>query len=639
MPQYAGCATDEAFDRMFERDKEELRELGVPVVAAPMSAWFDDELGYAVDREAYALPAIDLTPAELGVLGLASRVWQQASLAGPAARALVKLTAAGVEPDEESFVGLEPRVRTSEPAFDPLYAAARDRAPVSFDYRTARTGTVATRHVQPWQLRSWRGNWYLLGHDTDREDTRVFRLTRVQGPVERTGAPGAFTPPADVDSREMLTQYAPAGPARTARLALRAGVAASLRARAGADPVQREVEVAFTDAEELAQAVAAAGADAVVVEPADLREQVTARLRAAADAHAGAPAPTPSPRPGAPARPARPPAPSAAERLARLLAMVPWLLAHQGVAVEVAARHFAITTDQLVADLELLFVCGTPGHMPDDLIEAEWEDGRVFLGNAEAIARPLRLTLDEALALLAGLRTLADLPAVAGSGDSDALASATAKLSEAAGESVASARAVRVDLTPPPSQVRGPAPGADTAAVLADARAALHDHRRLRLRYLVPARDEVTEREVDPMRLLAVDGAWYLEAWCHRADGVRRFRLDRVLAASVLDVDGTPPARAVAGEVGEDLFIPAPDDPVVTLDLAPDAAWLVEQYPSATVSPAPGGRLRMELATADTRWVPRLVLSLGGRASVVAPADLRAAVHRAALAALERYPA
>src|SRR4051812_31885725 len=120
VPQYAGCETPEAFDRMFERDKEDLRELGVPIVTGTDSAWFDDEVGYRIDREAYALPPVEFDAEELTVLGLASRVWQQASLAGPAARALVKLTALGVEPDEAGLVGVEPRVRTAEPAFDPL---------------------------------------------------------------------------------------------------------------------------------------------------------------------------------------------------------------------------------------------------------------------------------------------------------------------------------------------------------------------------------------------------------------------------------------------------------------------------------------------------------------------------------------
>jgi predicted DNA-binding transcriptional regulator YafY len=283
VPQYAECATDEAFDRMFERDKEELRELGVPLVTGGASAWFEDEQGYRIDRDAYALPEVSFTPAELAVLGLASRVWAQASLAGPAARALVKLRALGVEPDEDSLVGLEPRVRTAEPAFEALYVAARDRTPVAFRYRAASTGVLARRHVQPWQVTSWHGRWYLVGHDTDRGATRVFRLSRIEGPVARAGEAGSFEVPADVDGRALVSRLDPDAPARTARLRLRPGAAHQLRLRAGAaDPAAdaaEEVEVSFTDVEELAQQVAAAGPDAVALAPEDLREAVVRRLR------------------------------------------------------------------------------------------------------------------------------------------------------------------------------------------------------------------------------------------------------------------------------------------------------------------------------------------------------------------------
>ncbi|SDQ40228.1 YafY family protein [Quadrisphaera sp. DSM 44207] len=281
VPQYAECATDEAFDRMFERDKEELRELGVPLVTGGGSAWFEDEQGYRIDREAYALPEVSFTPAELAVLGLASRVWQQASLAGPAARAVVKLRALGVEPDEESLVGLEPRVRTTEPAFQPLYAAARDRAPVAFRYRTARTGELARRRVQPWQMTSWHGRWYLVGHDLDRDDVRVFRLSRIEGAVTRTGPSGSYEVPPDVDGRALVSRLDPAAPERTARLRLRPGRALALRLRAGAPTEAEEVAVAFRDVEELAGQVASAGADAVVLEPQDLQEAVLRRLRGA----------------------------------------------------------------------------------------------------------------------------------------------------------------------------------------------------------------------------------------------------------------------------------------------------------------------------------------------------------------------
>jgi predicted DNA-binding transcriptional regulator YafY len=286
VPQYAECESTEAFDRMFERDKDELRELGVPLVTGGESAWFGDEQGYRIDREAYALPPISVTPAELAVLGLASRVWQQASLAGPAARALVKLKALGVDPDDASLVGVEPRVRTSEPAFTPLYAATRDRAPVRFSYRTARTGEVAVRHVEPWQITSWHGHWYLVGQDRDRGEPRVFRLSRVQGRVARLGEPGSYDVPEDVDARAMVSGSVREQPVRTARLRLAAGAGQALRLRAGergSDAV--EVEVPFTDADELAEEVLWVGEGVVVLEPDEVRDAVVRRLEGTLAAH------------------------------------------------------------------------------------------------------------------------------------------------------------------------------------------------------------------------------------------------------------------------------------------------------------------------------------------------------------------
>ncbi|MEJ5915632.1 helix-turn-helix transcriptional regulator [Pseudokineococcus sp. 1T1Z-3] len=286
VPQYAEARSDEAFDRMFERDKEELRDLGVPLVTGAADAWFDDEPAYRVDREAWELPAIDVTPAELAVLGLAARVWQQASLAGPASRALVKLRALGVEPDDASLVGVEPRVRTAEPAFGPLYAATRDKAPVAFAYRTGSTGETARRTVEPWAITSCYGRWYLVGYDLDRRAPRVFRLDRVASGITRTGAGATEPVPADLDARALVRGRTSAPAERTASLALTGSAGAALRLRAGAPADAQQVEVPFADVEELADEVAGLGADVRVLAPPDLAEAVVARWRAVLAAHA-----------------------------------------------------------------------------------------------------------------------------------------------------------------------------------------------------------------------------------------------------------------------------------------------------------------------------------------------------------------
>lgn len=317
---------------------------------------------------------------------------------------------------------------------------------------------------------------------------------------------------------------------------------------------------------------------------------------------------------------------SATARLGRLLTMVPWLMRHQGIDLAEAASTFGVSETQVVEDLQLLFVCGTPGHLPDDLIEASWEDGRVFVGNADTIAHPLRLARDEALALIVALRALAAMPGIE---EHDAIDRALAKLESAAGEAGAHAHAVSVALDS----------DAHEQEVLARVRSGLRDHRRLHLRYLVASRDESTERDVDPMRVLSVDGRWYLEAWCHRAEDQRLFRLDRVEELTVLDVDGTPPAQARPRDVGPGVFRPTPDDELVRLHLQPHAAWVADQFPTEAVLRHDDGSLTVDLRTADPTWLARLVWRLGGAARVIEPAHLIAVVSDGAARALGRDPA
>jgi proteasome accessory factor C len=153
----------------------------------------------------------------------------------------------------------------------------------------------------------------------------------------------------------------------------------------------------------------------------------------------------------------------------------------------------------------------------------------------------------------------------------------------------------------------------------------------------VPGRDEATERDVDPMRLLVVEGRPYLEGWCLRAEGVRLFRLDRVLSLEVLDVPAAPPAEALPVDVDQGLFRPSPDDVHVVLELSAQGRWVAEYYPCESVSDLPDGRLRVVLRTPDTGWVRRLALRLGEEGRVVSPPSLAADVREAASAALANY--
>ena len=319
----------------------------------------------------------------------------------------------------------------------------------------------------------------------------------------------------------------------------------------------------------------------------------------------------------------RQPSESATIRLSRLLTMVPWLLNRQGIEIEEAAREFGVTAAQVEADLALLFLCGTPGGYHGDLIEAEWESGHVYLGNADTIDRPLRLGVDEALALIVSLRALAAVPGI---GERDAVVRALAKLEAATGSASAGAARIQVLIDEGTGE-----------ELLAQAQQALSAHRRVHLRYLVPGRDESTERDVDPMRLISFDAHWYLEGWCHRADDVRLFRLDRIEALAILDEDGTPPPSAQPRDLDSGVFTPRPDDQLVRLALGPGAVWVSDYYPVERIEPVPDGGAIIELRTTDTAWLRRLMWQLGAQAAVLEPAGLADEVRRGARVALEAY--
>src|SRR5450759_930783 len=316
---------------------------------------------------------------------------------------------------------------------------------------------------------------------------------------------------------------------------------------------------------------------------------------------------------------------SATSRLSRLLTMVPWLLNRQGVEIDEVAREFGVTSEQVETDLALLFLCGTPGVYHGDLIEAEWESGRVFLGNADTIKRPLRLGVDEAIALIVGLRALAAVPGI---GERDAVVRALAKLEAATGSASAGSSRIQVVIDE----------GAGKEA-LALAQQALAAHRRVHLRYLVPGRDEYTERDVDPMRVINFDAQWYLEGWCHRAEDVRLFRVDRIESLTILDEDGTPPAGAQPRDLDSGVFTPHADDQLVRLALEPGAAWVSDYYPTESVEPRKGGGVEVTLRTADTAWLRRLMWRLGSQATVLEPVELALAVRDGARAALDAYAA
>ena len=312
---------------------------------------------------------------------------------------------------------------------------------------------------------------------------------------------------------------------------------------------------------------------------------------------------------------------TSAERLRRLLALVPYVVSRESVGLAEAAAAFGMTERELVDDLNLVWCVELKAPDPYCPIDLSYEGGEISVSQAESIARPLRLAADEASALLVALRMVQD---VTGRSD-EALTRLIAKLEAAAGAAGAASAQLAVDIIP------------NGSAMTADIRFALAAGRRLHLRHYAQDRDEATERDVDPMRLLVVEGRSYLEGWCRRAEGVRLFRLDRIMELSVLDVPASVPEDAEPVDVDQGLFRPSPSDLLVELELSADARWVAEYYPCEFVTELDEGRLRIGLRTPDTRMVRRLALRLGEVARVISPPELAAEVRDAAAAALAMY--
>jgi proteasome accessory factor C len=310
---------------------------------------------------------------------------------------------------------------------------------------------------------------------------------------------------------------------------------------------------------------------------------------------------------------------ASADRLARLLNLVPYLLARPGILIADAAADLGVTERQLREDLELLWVCGLPGYGPGDLIDMAFDGDHVTITYDAGIDRPLRLTPDEALALVVALRMLAETPGMA---NRDAIERALAKIEDAAGELAGAPVAVRL-------------PG-DTDRVEA-LRGAVQRGRALRVTYYTAARDETTERTIDPIRVLMVSGRAYLEAWCRRAEAVRMFRVDRIDALTELDEPAVTPPEARLHDLRDGLFRPSAELPLITLRVGRSSRWITEYYPCERVSRDDGEHWTVALRVTDLDWARRFVLGLGPDVAVLAPAALAVQVRDQAAAALRAY--
>lgn len=295
------------------------------------------------------------------------------------------------------------------------------------------------------------------------------------------------------------------------------------------------------------------------------------------------------------------------QRLRRILELVPYLAANPGVHLDEVSETFGVDRKTLVDDLELLWVCGLPPYGPGDLFDVAIVEDTVWLTGAESLARPFGLDRTTAARLLLAARLGVEVP---GLGAGAELESAARKLEAVLG----STDALEV------------APETGTTDLRGHLATAIGDRRVVSLVYLSLAKGTEDARDVEPLRLVRHEGTWYLAAWCRTADGMRTFRLDRVRSATV-----TEETFARDDEPGEFGYRPRPEDLRVVLELAPEAAWVLERYPVEDVGPArsrakvESGWQRVTLAAPSAAFFERLLLRLGPAAVVIKPRRLETA--------------
>ncbi|WP_203237024.1 helix-turn-helix transcriptional regulator [Nocardia panacis] len=291
---YEDSVSDEAFSRMFERDKNELRDLGIPLEMGPVSRYSTAE-GYRINRDAYELPEIDLNSAEAAAVAVAVQMWESPELAAAAEGALLKLRAAGIHVETDAAVASVPavpaRTRGSEPVLGKLLAAIDAGQAVRFEHRGAINAPYLMRDVEPWGVVTHHGRWYLVGHDRQRDAVRTFRLSRIGEDITAYGPVNTVHKPEGVDLRAIVARVTGSAPVtgsatvwvaeRRGRELRRAGTVVAERAIGGRSGAVLELPVRSHDW--VARLITGLGPDAVVLEPAALRADVIARLRSVFD--------------------------------------------------------------------------------------------------------------------------------------------------------------------------------------------------------------------------------------------------------------------------------------------------------------------------------------------------------------------
>jgi predicted DNA-binding transcriptional regulator YafY len=593
----------------FERDKRLLRDEGIPVRTERLEG--HEQYGYRIERDAFYLRDLELAPDEQVALHLAVA---GVHLGDPSGRdALLKLGASGLSEVRPVATLVPP------PALVDLFEAVRTRAVALFSYRGEK------RRVVPVGVWFRFGHWYAVAWDLERESVRTFRVDRVEGDVVRESADGAEVPdgidvkaalpdePWQVEGRDHVVMRIRVDALEGPRVAEEVGQDKVL---ARHEDGSLEVALGVTSFASIRSWVLGLLDHAEVLEPDSFRAELVEWLTAVKDA----PAPTrrraraaASASEEEEAAPRGVPGQETSGRLRQLLAIVGWLAQVGEAPITQVAQRFGMDEEELVRELELAACCGVPPYTPDALMEIEVTETTVRAFLPAEFARPRRLTPAEGFAVAASARLLLAVPG----SDEGPLRRALAKLDDALG----SLASIGVDV--------------DAPQFFAVVRQAASDGRALEIDYLSGSRDELTTRLIEPAQVVTMDGHWYVDAFCHRAGDMRRFRVDRI--TEVRQPDRPAETRRVDRDA-EDSFVPGPGAVEVHLRLGPGAQWVPESIPVRGVRREGNGQVsEVVLDVGGLAWFERLLLQLGTEAQVVSPPELTALAAGAAEKLLRKY--
>lgn len=635
IPDYANAVSEQAAERMFERDKAAILELGLPL-STERDVIDENTVYYRIDT-ATSGAVLDLSTEEYTVLLAASRAWDAAAAGGAARRVRSKLLSLGHDADPDLLRRTPRGAIESLPVLSPLLDAVVAGRSVRFTYRGTH-GAPAERRVEPWVVGVHDGHWYVYGWDRDRSAPRLFRASRIESfPAEGPAAQQAR--PEDTELSDVLGRMLDSDDRAAATLRAAPFKALSLRDRAGASLEAEQLTLPSLPRPAARRLLLADVRWVELLEPAAWREELVQVLETIAGLHEGEADLTELERAADRPVPRIRLTPQSGDHLSRMLSAASYVMSRGEADLAELAEALDISEKQLVTDLEVLFVCGDMGAGWEDLIEAEWEHGTVRVRNAEPLRRALTLSAVEITALLAGL---AALEPVAGETEK-IVASAREKLlagmhGTAEGQAPVPTRAEIAEAISTDEMAARTADRAE--AVLAAVHSALHtplhtgdgtDASRLTIRYSSADRPGTSVRRIRPLRIETDGARSYLVADCELAGAERVFRLDRIVE---LLPEGTEMSRA-DGDAGA--VLAGRVDGEVWLRLGPAGHWISESFGAAALR---DGEEDTTYARLDAPLLAPLVdavLESAGAAEVLTPRDLRDTIVTVARDSVARH--